>query len=313
MKWHLLEHSKNFSPNLGRLFKQHTNHQYYKKYSFLFEGYDLPIKTNTYTQFLQNSLKCFNNHKILESIIEDVKENIPYPQTFGIKLDEDKKLRFELYFYYNKRNNFCPDIITKEYDIFLKIIEKHGADITSLKQIMQNIPLLPSTIWSFDFLDNKNLFGDKVNFYIENKVLYPDTIYWGNQFTKDHLTKSKEGLFLCFHSHYDLDLNRDLGYNFTETQLNIAKQILNKYKCKEYNISNKTESNGEIVFFVQYFGISDDEYEEFLISNKYPEQIIANYKNKKEFYKPMSKEITEVYKIKNDSFCIKRSGTYGLI
>jgi hypothetical protein len=315
MKWHNICHAKNFSPNLGRPLKGAIPIGLYKKFYSLYNHYNTFEKSelNVYTSFLHNAIKEFKFYQIINSILEDLKIEIEYPQTFGLKLDEGGVLRLELYFYYNKRLNFTPEEVLKEYAIFLKILEKYGANIKLLQNLLDNIPLTPSTIWSYDLFDNDILFGDKINFYTENKIKDKDIIYWGNQFTKDINGKSKEGLFLCFYKGYDLNLSKDLNYNFNLNQLKSAELILKKYNCKEYNISNKKEANGETIFFVQYFGISDEEYEQFLLKNKYPSSILLNYQQNKQFYKSMSKEITEVYQIKDLDFCLKRSAVYGLI
>lgn len=315
MKWHSICHAENFSPNLGRPLKGSIPISLYKKFYSIYNHYNKfeKNKLNVYTSFLHNAIKEFKNYEIINSILEDLKSKIEYPQTFGLKLDEGGILRLELYFYYNKRLNFDPQIIIQEYFVFLNILKKHGADISVLENLLKDVPLTPSTIWSYDLFDKDKMFGDKINLYTENKIKEKDIVYWGNQFTKDAYGKSKEGLFLCFYKEYNLNLSRDLNYDFNEIQLKHSELILKEYNCKEYNISNKKEANGETIFFVQYFGISDEEYEQFLIKNKYPKSILNHYQQNKEFYKTMSKEITEVYKISEKGFERFRCGFYGLI
>lgn len=315
MKWHSICHAKNFSPNLARPLKGKITVDLYKKIYKQYKQYEdfQQNPLNVYSAFLHTAIKQFHQYKKLNSILEDLKNQIPYPQTYGLKLDQEKTLRLELYFYYNKRINFEPSVIVKEYEIFLNILKAHGADINQLVTLLDEEPFSPSTIWSFNFFNDNKFFDNQINIYIENRIKENDIVYWGNQYTKDLNGKSKEGLFLCFHADYSLNLRTDLNYNFTEFQLNCAEQIIKKYKCKEYNISNKTEANGESIFFVQYFGISDTDYEQFLISNNYPQSIILDYQKNKNFYESLSKEITEVYKITDTDFVLTRSGTYGLI
>lgn len=315
MNWHKICHAKNFSPNLGRPLKSDLSINLYKKIYSRFKNYDSFEKNslNVYSSFLHEVIKEFKEYKILNSVLEDVKKAVTYPQTYGIKIDEGGVLRLELYFYYNKRKNFNPKDILKEYYLFLNILKKHGANIDNLNQIIKDIPLDIDTIWSYDFFNLENLFGSEINFYTKNKILDQDIVYWGNQYTKGANGKSKEGLFLCFHKNYNLDLKKDLNYNFTQTQLSAAEAVIKKYKCKEYNISNKTESNGEIIFFVQYFGISDEDFLNFLKDNNYPLKIIEHYKNNVNFYSTMSKEITEVSRISSTGFNKFRGSFYGLI
>lgn len=315
MKWHNICHAKLFSPNLGRSLKSSIPVQLYKTLYSSYKHYDQFERNslNVYTSFLHETIKCFREYEKLNSILEELKEHISYPQTYGVKLDEGGVLRLEIYFYYNKRPKFNPQLILEEYSIFLNILKKHGADISLLKNLLADVPLQTSTIWSFNFFDNEMFFDKQISIYTENKIKDKDIVYWGNQYTKDLEGSSKEGLFLCFHKDYKLDLITDLNYNFTDYQINSAEHIMKNYSCKEYNISNKKESNGETIFFVQYFGISDHDYERFLVDNKYPKSLINHYLENKLFYKTMSKEITEVYKIGCTNFNKFRCGFYGLI
>lgn len=315
MNWHKICHAKNFSPNLGRPLKSDIPIDFYKKIYSYFKDYDSFEKNslNVYTLFLHEIIKEFKEYNILNSILEDVKGAITYPQTYGVKVDEGGVLRLELYFYYNKRKNFNSQDILKEYCLFLDILKKHKANVEGLEQIMEGVPLDTNTIWSYDFFNSENLFGTQINFYTKDKILNQDIVYWGNQFTKGTKGKSKEGTFLCFHKNYKLNLKEDLNYNFTQTQLLAAEKIIKKYKCKECNISNKTETNGEIIFFIQYFGISDEDFLLFLRDNNYPLKIIEHYKNNINFYSTMSKEITEVFRITTKEFKQYRSGFYGLL
>jgi hypothetical protein len=97
-----------------------------------------------------------------------------------------------------------------------------------------------------------------------------------------------------------------LGYG--EIKEIFKKVILNKYNCYEICIHNKKPNQ----IFVQYLGISNKKFLEFLIANSYPNYIIDFVKNniEKGNYN-INNEITIVYDIKSQS--IIRSGFYGVV
>ena len=309
-----IAHKKNFSPNLGRALINKIPVHLYFKYIFGQKYEDYKGETFAYSRFLLHSIKCFKNYNKLYKILSELKDNMKYPQTYSFKIDPNNKFRLEIYFYYSfrKYHAFKKEDLIEEYVTFFKILSNNGYT-KNLTCLIDGIPLEQSTIWSFDFYDTDEFFGDKVNFYFKSKELPNNILYWGTQFTKSINGIEKTGNFFCFNKKHQLNLIEDLNYNFSKLQLNAAQKVINKYNCKEYNISKKHEEDGSLIFFVQYFGISDDEFESFLINNNYPKLLIRDYSNNKQLYVDMLKEVTEVFKITSTGFELYRCALYGLI
>jgi len=310
-----IKHKLKYSPNLGRaLIPKNMSIDLYKKI-FKWKKYNdykenpLPV----YSRLLDCILKEFKNESILRNIINDLKSKITYPQTYSLKKDP-MGYRFEIYFYYNKMDTFSSKLIKQDFKMFLNIIKKYNCDITPLENLLDSVPELPSTIWSYDFYDYKNFFGTSVNFYEESNIQDNNYCYWGKQYTKQLNMYNKEGIFLCFPKSYQVNLREDLQYKFTDSEVVCAHKILNKYECLEHNISNKKEEEtGSNIFFVQYFGLSDNDYIKFLETNCFSLNIINEIKNNLEYYSSMSKEITEVYNLTNLEKKPYRCALYGLI
>jgi uncharacterized protein YqgQ len=310
-----IKHKLNYSPNLGRaLIPKNMPINLYKKI-FKWKKYS-DYKDNTvpvYSNFLNCLLKEFKHENILKSIINDLKSEIKYPQTFSLKKDP-QGYRFEIYFYYNKMDVFFSNSINNDFKIFLKILKKHNCDTSKLENLLDYAPKMPSTIWSYDFYDYKDLFGTSINFYEELNIINDKYLYWGKQYTKQKDLYNKDGIFLCFPKSYQIDFKKDLHYNFTESEIMYAHKILDKYDCLEHNISNKKEEGTcNNIFFTQYFGLSNNDYIKFLEQNKYSENIINEFKNNLDYYSTMSKEITEVYNLSNLDSSPYRCALYGLI
>jgi hypothetical protein len=97
-----------------------------------------------------------------------------------------------------------------------------------------------------------------------------------------------------------------LGYS--EIKDKFKNTILTKYTCYEMCIFNKNPKQ----IFVMYLGLSNDEFLEFLTTNKYPDYVIDFVKkNVADGAYNINNEIAIVYDIETQTAI--RSGFYGVI
>ena len=85
------------------------------------------------------------------------------------------------------------------------------------------------------------------------------------------------------------------------------KRILNKYKCTHYCIHNKYTNQ----IFIQYLGISVDDFINFLYEFNYPNNLQIHVKDNMNKYKNIIHEITIVYDIETTKPI--RSAIYGIV
>jgi hypothetical protein len=314
MKLEDIKHKKNFSPVLGRALLGNMPLQMFCKYILIQDYEDYKGETSIYSEFFLEVVKCFKNYKRLYKIISEIREKMKYPLTFGFKIHPGGLYKFELYFYYSYRkiHKFKKEDMVNDYNILMEVLKENGYT-KNLSSLIKDTKQELSTIWSFDFYDTDEFFGEKINFYTQNKTGPDHVIFWGDQYTKSLKGVEKEGLFFIFNKKYDLDLVRDLKYNFSSSQIKSALEILNKYNCKEYGVCNKSEEDGSVILYVQYYGVTDKDFENFLINNHYPKSLVKHYQDNKIKYEEMIKDVTEVYRIKKDGFELFRWGIYGMI
>ena len=135
--------------------------------------------------------------------------------------------------------------------------------------------------------------------------------FWGyGKYKENNILYDESKIFVIdtydsFSYNYNDYMNR-LEYNgIKEKFKNI---ILNKYKCYELCIHNKNPNQ----IFVQYLGISNKDFLEFLITNDYPKNIIDYIKTNISLGKyNINNEITIVYNM--ETLEIIRSGFYGYL
>jgi hypothetical protein len=313
MNWHNTKHKLRYSPNMGRVLlpKKLPYSLYHKLYGQLLYSQHETNNDPVYATWLKHVLKSFKETILISNLIQKLKQQISFPQTYSLKKDP-KGYRLELYFYYSKVDNFSVDLVYNEFSIFIKILEEFGVNTSSFKNSIKQLVINDCVIWSYDIYDYDELFGKHINFYTIYEEDCNSLVYKGTQFTRNNDDILKEGYFICFPYRYKPNFNLDLKYQLTDKEIDIAYNILKKYDCLEYNISNKKEISGETIFFVQYFGISDSDYIKFLRDNLYPSNLVEEITTNQLFYKTMSKEITEVYKL-NDFNKPFRTALYGLI
>ena len=170
----------------------------------------------------------------------------------------------------------------------------------------------PVKISSFDIYPNQYNLGDDEHCYFKLDDNTPVQLpFWGyGKYVKNNKIYNESKIFVIdyfkqFYENYDLYMTK-LGYD--EIKERFREIILKKYSCYEICIHNKNPNE----IFVQYLGISNTDFLEFLINNLYPTYVIDFVKKQIENNNyNINNEITIVYDIETQS--IIRSGFYGVI
>ena len=165
-------------------------------------------------------------------------------------------------------------------------------------------------ITSNDIISNQYEIGNEEHYYYNmNKII--ELPFWGyGKYKKNNIMYDESKIFIIdtynsFFNNYDSYMDK-LEYSSIKDKF--KNIILNKYKCYELCIHNKTIDQ----IFVQYLGISNEDFLNFLIQCKYSTNII-NFIQKNIALKNynINNEITIVYDINNME--IIRSGFYGIL
>lgn len=164
-------------------------------------------------------------------------------------------------------------------------------------------------ITSWDLYGKKYSIGDEEHYYYKMDYQPVKLPFWGyGKYKKNNVIYDESKIFVIdtyesFYKNYD-EYMKKLYYN--DIKADFKDIILKKYTCYEICVANKKENQ----IFVQYMGLTNEEFVNFLIENKYPQYII-NYitKNIKLNKYNINNEITIVYDIKSKN--ILRSGFYG--
>ena len=165
-------------------------------------------------------------------------------------------------------------------------------------------------ITSWDIYSNAYDISEEEHYYFklgdESSVELP---FWGcGKYKKNDVIYDESKIFVIdryknFYDNYDEYMN---GLDYESIKLKFKKIILEKYKCNEICIHNKNPNQ----IFVQYLGITNQEFIEFLTTNQYPEYVINFVIEQVELNMyNIANEITIVYDI--DTQDIVRSGFYG--
>jgi hypothetical protein len=165
-------------------------------------------------------------------------------------------------------------------------------------------------ITSWDIYSNEYNISDEEHYYFK---LYNTSVqlpFWGyGKFKKNNILYNENTIFVVdsydqFYKKYDVYMDK-LGYNSIKTKF--KNIILEKYlNCYEISIHNKKPKQ----IFVQYMGLTNKEFLDFLKENNYPEYIINFVEEKingNDYH--INNEITIVYDTVTQS--IIRSGFYG--
>lgn len=241
----------------------------------------LNFRYNSYTRFNQidglpssrllNEL-CFCCKEVKDIITDYYNKYGPNKTVWGFKKHGSVyRLEFYVYDLQNKQNN-----IISSRDIFYKK------------------PFISDEIHYYHKLNKYNK---------EGKHQFP---FWGNgSYIKNNKKYEESKIFLIdkyetFKNNYDEYMDK---LDYEDIKEDFKTIILDKYECYEICIHNKHPEQ----IFVQYLGISNEDFTSFLIDNEYEQKIINYYKNN--FFN-INNEITIVYDIKTKKSI--RSGFYGI-
>jgi hypothetical protein len=159
---------------------------------------------------------------------------------------------------------------------------------------------------------NQYNIGDEEHYYYKVDDGKPLRLpFWGyGNYKKNNRIYDESKIFVIdyfmpFYNNYDNYMTK-LGYG--EIKDRFKEIILNRYSCYEICIHNKNPNQ----IFIQYLGITNDKFLEFLITNSYPLGVINFVKTQIDngTYN-INNEITIVYDISTQA--IIRSGFYGVI
>ena len=167
-------------------------------------------------------------------------------------------------------------------------------------------------IISWDLFSDSYDISDIEHHYFRDTNYPPTPLpFWGNsKYKKDEKYFEESKIFVIdnyssFNDNYDQYMN-ELGYG--EIKEEFKDIILNKYQCYQICIHNKTKNQ----IFVQYLGISNEDFLTFLNSNQYPTHIINFIEEQIKLHRyNINNEITIVYEISSQR--VIRSGFYGNI
>lgn len=189
---------------------------------------------------------------------------------------------------------------------------KKVGDVYRWEVYIQSLHNIPVRITSMDIYKNQYDMGDEIHYYFKMDDTTPVELpFWGyGKYKKDNKIHYESNIFVvdsysAFHDKYDEYMTK-LGYS--EIKDKFKNIILKKYTCYEMCIGNKNPKQ----IFCQYLGLSNDEFLEFLTTNKYPDYVIDFVKkNVADGAYNINNEIAIVYDI--DTQTAIRSGFYGVI
>ena len=166
-------------------------------------------------------------------------------------------------------------------------------------------------ITSWDIYKNRYEISDIEHYYFKDAHIPLGLPFWGvSKYRKEGNLYEESKIFVLdnyipFKKNYDSYMIK-LGYG--DIRDKFKEIILNKYQCYQICIHNKNENQ----IFVQYLGISNQDFLSFLKLNDYPSHLINFIEEqiKLNRYK-INNEITIVYEISSQK--VVRSGFYGNI
>jgi len=199
---------------------------------------------------------------------------------------------------------------TKFYDIFgenglIWGFKKHN-DIYRWELYFYSLDKDPA-IMSWDINMEHPVKSLDVHFYhnLNKTVQLP---FWGRGSCIENGEKKEEAkifvldTFESFEKNYSKYMKK---LEYEKSAEDFYETIFNKYSCYEICIHNKKPDQ----IFIQYLGITIEEFVEFLIDNEYPDDLIIHVLQNKTSYK-IPNEITIVYDTKTKKAI--RSGFYGI-
>lgn len=208
--------------------------------------------------------------------------------------------------------------ISKLYELALKhqftlpLIWGFKKDVDSYRWEVYRPSLTETTrITSWDIYPNQNDISEVEHYYYKFDDGPPTLPFWGyGKQKKNNVLCDESKIYVVdsyssFYGRYDEYMDR-LGFGSVKN--NLRDLILKRYSCHDMCIHNKKPNE----IFVQYLGLTNEEFVEFLTENKYPshltqfvtEQVrLGNYR--------INNEVTVVYNTNTQQ--IVRSGFYGTL
>lgn len=243
---------------------------------------------------------------------------------YGVKCDLDGNIRYEYYFYtYSKYDKSYVD--NHSLNNVNKQLSKEL--FNSIKKIsLDNIKTENLIIHSFDLynINNTVLFNKpnespKISLYYN---LHPNNSFerpfYGKLYEYDGLKYSDEYLFILTDTNYIVN-NVSIVLNNIHLKIKpeIIISLISKYKyVPDICIYNKGKNNNKLLFCIQYFGLSNQDFYDFLIKYKYPETLINFYYKNNNKFDYVNKEITihfELDENMNENIRVLRTAFYGCL
>jgi hypothetical protein len=254
------------------------------------------------SRLLYESILSSGNKRILGNLtnLNKYASNI----VWGCKL-QGNDVRWEFYFYHYTSDYERSTNITHQN----MYINNHNPDSKHLdifKQIYNQNNLI---IHSFDIYTDSESVGEDIHLYYNNNNEYKFPFYGSGKTLKLNGDMSFESNFIidtqsnCFKNFYKY--TKHIGSKNVQTYQH--KKLINLYKCQDSGIWHKRDDQ----IFIQYLGISIDDFIDFLKTHKYPSQFVNHVISNKDKYTNIKHEITIVFDKK--TLQPIRSGFYGLL
>jgi hypothetical protein len=251
---------------------------------------------------LYQSLICFAKYKnVLTTIqkIYDNKKDSSKKLVWGCKKQDDQ-YRWEIYnYHYDQYNN--KKINKTDWNHIILSNDNIPCEI------IQNMNENKTIINSIDILNNTDCLNKEHHTYeIRENITELRMPYYGNGYDIVNNKKTQVGIFI--YDTYDNFIKNNEKY-CSELGLpynNKFKDLLQKYNADYICVWNK---KGD--YFIQWLGISIDDFIHFLQENRYEECFINYMIENKKSYELLSHEITIVYD--RNTLTPFRSGFYGCL
>lgn len=254
------------------------------------------------SRLLYESILSSGNKKILGTLttINKSASNV----VWGCKL-QGNDMRWEFYFYHYTSD--CKRSINNTHQNLY--LDNHCSDSKHLEVFKQVYNQNNLIIHSFDIYVDSESVGEDIHLYYNNNSEYNFPFYGSGKTLKLNGDISFESNFIidtqdnCFKNFYKY--TQHIGSKDVQTLKH--KKLIYLYKCQDSGIWNKRDDQ----IFIQYLGISIDDFIHFLKTHKYPKQFVNHVISNKDKYKNIKNEITIVFDKK--TLTPIRSGFYGLL
>ena len=238
---------------------------------------------------------------------------------YGIKCDLQGNIRYEIYFYtyskYDKNYINNHSLINVNKELSQELFEP-------IKNInINNVNYKNLIIHSFDLFNtddkisfNKPNENTKVSLYynlnLDNVFSRP---FYGKLIEFDGINYSADYLFILTDTNYIIG-NISLVLDKIKLKINpdLIIDLISLYKyVPDICIYNKGIVNNSQLFCIQYFGLYEQDFYDFLIKYNYPQILTDFYYENYKKLDYINKEITIHFEITDDKFKITRTAFYG--